>query len=106
MKMRKETLEIVRAVLLADHEVPPEERARFIAFLRSPTVPVPPPSDATAPRLIKRAEAANRLGYSTRMMDKLAASGVLRKCKLPGRVRAAGFLESDIPALIENKNEN
>jgi len=102
--MKKATLEIIRACLLADPEITPDQRTRYIAILRSPIVPTQTPQVITAPKLIKRAEAANRLGYSTRMVDKLAASGVLHKCKLPGRARAAGFLESDVDALIQNKN--
>jgi len=102
--MKKATLEIIRACLLADSEITPDQRMRYIQILRSPIGPTHTPQVITAPKLIKRAEAANRLGYSTRMMDKLAAAGVLRKCKLPGRVRAAGFLESDVDALIQNKN--
>ena len=34
-------------------------------------------------------------------MDKLAKDGTLQKHKLPGRQRAAGFLESDVIALHE-----
>ncbi len=33
-------------------------------------------------------------------IDKLAASGALPKRKLPGRVRASGFLETDLVALM------
>lgn len=52
------------------------------------------------PRLVRRAEVARRLSRSLRFVDKLAASGVLAKRKLPGRVRALGFLASDVDALI------
>ena len=99
--MTNATIEIIRAGLKADSTVTPEQRARLIAKLRQPLVPsrelTPTPTES---RLIRRAEAANKLSCSTRLVDKLAASGVLRKCKLPGRVRAAGFLETDINALI------
>ena len=55
---------------------------------------------ATKPSLIRRAEVARRMSCSIRMVDKLAAAGLLRKRKLPGRVRASGFLESDVSAFI------
>lgn len=52
------------------------------------------------PRLLRRAEAARRLGCSLRLVDRLAKDGALVKRKLPGRKRAAGILESDLLALI------
>jgi hypothetical protein len=104
--MTQATIEIIKASLKADHTISPEQRTRLIAILRSPVFPALTPPILSAPRLIKRDEAARRLSCSTRTVDKVASTDVLRKCKLPGRVRAAGFLESDIAALIENKNEN
>jgi hypothetical protein len=38
-------------------------------------------------------------------VDKLAASGVLAKRKLPGRLRASGFLASDVDGLILAENQ-
>jgi len=99
--MTNATIEIIRAGLKADSTVTPDQRTRLIALLRAPIVPAVTPQVTCAPKLIKRAEAANRLGFSTRFIDKLAADGTLRKCRLPGRVRAAGFLETDINALIQ-----
>lgn len=49
---------------------------------------------------MRRAEAAQRLSCSLRSLDRLAASGALRKRTLPGRERASGFLASDVEALI------
>lgn len=40
---------------------------------------------------------------SVRLVDKLAQEGVIEKIRLPGRVRAAGFREADILALIEGR---
>jgi len=51
-------------------------------------------------RIIRRIEAARRLSCSLRTIDKLAATGVLQRRKLPGRVRASGFLAGDIDTLI------
>jgi hypothetical protein len=51
-------------------------------------------------RCIRRNEAARLLAITLRTVDKLAASGILKKLKLPGRTRSCGFLESDVLALI------
>ncbi len=61
------------------------------------------PATTSEPRLVRRAEAARRLSRSLRFVDKLAASGVLPKRRLPNRKRAAGFLESDLNALISSQ---
>lgn len=98
--MHQTTLEIIRAGLRADTTVTPRERARLIALLRQPALSEPSPIISSKPRLVRRAEVAMRLSCSTRTVDNLAVTGVLRKCKFPGRVRAAGFLESDIESLI------
>jgi predicted DNA-binding transcriptional regulator AlpA len=95
------TLDVFRATLKADPTVSPKDRARLLALLRTPDAPVKspyPPLD-TAPRILRRAEVANRLSLSLRTVDKLP----IKKIKLPGRTRAAGFLESDINALLDQK---
>jgi len=95
------TLEIIRSGLKADPSVTLAERVRFLALLRSG--PIPPKNEqlkSDEPRLIRRAETAHQLSCSLRTVDKLAAAGVLRKRILPGRVRASGFLASDVTALI------
>lgn len=99
--MLKTTVEIIRSGLNADPSLTPADRQRVIALIRNG-----PPSTkseitaATEPRLIRRAEAARRLSCSLRTVDNLAATGTLRKRKLPGRVRASGFLESDLVTLL------
>jgi hypothetical protein len=99
--MLNTTIEILRSGLKADPTLTPHERARLLAALRQPETPKLPPEYSTEPRLIRRAETARRLSRSLRFVDKLAASGVLAKRKLPGRVRASGFLASDVDALIQ-----
>ena len=95
------TLKIVRSGLEADPTVSPSDRTRLIALLRNgQTTPEEEPATERVPRIIRRAEAANRLACSLRLVDRLAADGILTKRKLPGRVRAAGFLESDLNALL------
>jgi predicted DNA-binding transcriptional regulator AlpA len=95
------TIEIIRSGLKADPSLTPAVRARIVAMLRN-GLETPKPETATerVARIIRRAEVAQRLSCSLRMVDGLAASGVLKKRKLPGRIRASGFLESDVTALI------
>ncbi len=60
--------------------------------------PTAPPPERV-PRILRRGEVARRLSVSLRTVDKLPVA----KFKLPGRQRAAGFLESDINALLAGK---
>ena len=62
--------------------------------------PTPPP-----PRLLRRSEVAGRLGVCTRVVDDLARRGALVRRTLPGRTRAAGFLERDVDALMGARSE-
>ncbi len=61
------------------------------------------PKDPGQPRVVRRHEAARMLARSLRSVDMLAAQGLLRRIKLPGRKRGCGFLESDLLALLEIK---
>src|SRR5579872_6144146 len=95
------TLNIVRSAMDADPTVAPYERAQILADLKNCRKHSKAYSSARGePRLIRRAEVARRLSCSLRRVDQLAADGVLKKRKLPGRVRASGFLESDVATLI------
>lgn len=96
------TQDAVRALLRADPSLTPTDRNRILATLRSHGKTEPEPA-APEPRLIRRADAARRLGCSLRALDNWARTGILRKVKLPGRVRAAGFRESDLVAVIEGR---
>jgi hypothetical protein len=92
------TYDAVKAVLKADQSIIVAERNQMLAALRNGGSVKPkaqPPPDI-APRLLRRAEVARRLSISLRTVDKLP----LRKFKLPGRVRAAGFLEADVVELL------
>ena len=96
------TLKIVRSGFEADPTLTPTDRARLMAVLRNGAAPhckpeAPPPDNT--PRLLRRAEVARRLSCSLRTVDKLP----IKKIKLPGRQRAAGFLEGDVNALVCGK---
>jgi hypothetical protein len=90
--MMSHTIEIIKTALKADNSVSASDRARVLATIRH--------GGSQAPEPARLAEAAHRLGCSLRLVDRLAKDGALVKRKLPGRKRAAGFLESDVLALI------
>ena len=97
------TCNAVREILRADPSITPTDRNRLLAMLRNrgeakPTEPTP-----AEPRIVRRAEFARRMGVSLRAVDNWSRAGILEKVKLPGRVRAAGFRESDLRTLIEGK---
>ncbi|MDO9542935.1 MAG: hypothetical protein Q7J98_11530 [Kiritimatiellia bacterium] len=58
------------------------------------------PAEVRADRLLRRGEVARRLGCTPRTVDALGRAGTLHRVRLPGRVRGAGFRESEIAALI------
>jgi hypothetical protein len=98
------TIEIIRSGLKSDPSLNPADRAKILATIRNGAdTPKTCTKTTDEPRLIRRAEVARRLSCSLRTVDKLAANGVLAKRKLPGRVRASGFLATDIDALVSGK---
>ena len=101
--MQPSTLEIVKAGLRADPTVSPSERVRLLAMLRAGPDAWPATPHAV-PCLLRHDEAARRLGGVTKKtVNNLARSGLLTPVRLPGRVRALGFRESDVMALIEQR---
>lgn len=99
MRVNGTTFEIVKAALKSDVTIAPDERARLLGIIRNGDhLPA-----KNAPRLVRRAEAAQRLSVSLRMVDKLTSEGVLKKRILPGRTRGCGFLESDLLALVNGR---
>jgi hypothetical protein len=101
------TLQIIKSGLQGDPTLSPRERTLILAALRNgqatgkaeqgePTKTATP----SAPRLIRRAEAARRLGCSLRLVDRLAKDGILPKRLLPNRRRAAGIPEDAVTRLI------
>ena len=103
-------LDVFRAILKADPTVSPRDRTKILANLRSgpgmgaANLAEPPEaSQQRIQRIVRRAEAARMYGCSLRLVDRLAAQGVLKKVRLPGRKRGAGFLESDLLAVMAGK---
>ena len=98
------TIQVLKSGLQTDPTLTPSDRARLLALFRNGTDAIRPGAGTeSVARIIRRAEAARRLSCSLRTVDKLAATGVLPKRKLPGRVRASGFLESDLVSLLTQK---
>jgi len=104
------TLDVIKAGLKSDPTVSPRDRNKILATLRSgpstATINLTESHEASQQRIqriVRRAEAARMYGCSLRLMDRLAAQGVLEKVRLPGRQRGAGFRESDLLALIAGK---
>ena len=100
------TLDVIKAGLKSDPTITPLDRTRLLATLRQApdaTRAAPPPM--AGPRIVRRHEAASRLGVSLRTLDKFAKEGILPRRVLPGRKRGAGFSEADLAALIVGKGE-
>lgn len=92
--MEKATRAAIAAIIRADSTLTHGERSRLLDTLTEPNAA--PPHD----RVVRRKEAAARLGLSLRGLDLLGRQGVLPKRRLPGRKRAVGVLESDLQTLI------
>jgi hypothetical protein len=103
------TIQIIKSGLKGDPTVSPRDRIKILATLRTgpaATANASEPggtSQQRIQRIVRRAEAARMYGCSLRLVDRLAEQGVLKKVRLPGRKRGAGFLESDLLALIADK---
>ena len=97
--MQHSTFEIIRTTLKSDPTITPSERTRLLdALQQGPDKPANP--EPVCPRILRRAEAAKRLGCSLRTVDNLCKEGALKKRSFPGRTRAAGILEADLNAVI------
>ncbi len=98
--MLETTLKLITAALNTDASLSAIDRLKLAQLIRtSGSVKNQSPPERVV-RLIRRQEVAKRMACSLRTVDKLANSGVLPKRTLPGRVRASGFLESDVDTLI------
>lgn len=102
--MLETTIQVLKAGLQSDSTISPADRMRILAAIRkAANDSKSDAAPASAPRLIRRAEVARRIGCSLRLVDRLAADGILLKRRLPNRQRAAGFLEQDVTNLIAAK---
>lgn len=97
------TLDATRAVLKADPSLTATDRARILSALRNHGKAAESKTNEreSEPRLIRRSEAARRLGASLRSIDAWSKAGLLHKVRLPGRIRSFGFRETEVNKLIE-----
>jgi hypothetical protein len=105
--MLETTFAIIKSGLNADPTLTPRDRARILASLRNrdntAELEQSQSTEDKVQRIVRRREAAEMYGCSLRLIDRLAAQGVLRKVRLPGRQRGAGFLKSDLVAVMVSK---
>ena len=96
------TADAMKALLKADPSLTPLDRVRIIGSVRNhgkvaQAPVVEPPREA---RVLKRFDVARRFNRSLRFVDILAAQGVLRRVKIPGRKRACGFLAHEVERVM------
>lgn len=106
--MLQTTFQILKSGLQGDPTLSPLQRTKLLAAFRQAEKLKAEPVDESKQRIariVRRKEAAQMYSCSTRLIDRLAAQGALRKVTLPGRKRSAGFLESDLLALITAANK-
>lgn len=99
--MLPSTLEATRAIVKADPTISPGERTRILSAVRTGGKDEPAPAPTpTVDGLVRRESVAKQLSRSTRAVDYLAEQGILHRVRFPGRTRAAGFLQSEVSALL------
>lgn len=96
------TIDAVKAILRSDITIDVSDRTRLIHLLTRKGEPVA--EERKPARLIRRKEAAARLGLSLRAYDKLVGTLGLRR-KLPGRIRSCGISEADLENLVNGRTD-
>ena len=96
--MLQTTIDAVKAILAADPSVNAEDRKALAEALKKG-----PGAVAVHDRVLRRPEAASRLGVGVKALDVWKRRGVLAPVTIPGSSRALGFRESDVEALIAGK---
>ena len=95
--MKTDRIELAR---MAFCQLSKTERLEFLRTF-APDVPKVEATAALQNRIIRRLQAAERFSVSPRTLDRWAHAGLLKKRVMPGHVRAAGFVESEVAALVE-----
>ena len=96
-------LRIVKSAFAADPSISTGDRTLLFKLVRDGPPAQAAPAAPEPERILRRAEAARRMGCSLRAIDLWSRQGLLQKIRLPGRVRCAGFRERDLAALIAGK---
>jgi len=95
--MKTSTLVAIKAIFESD---PARTSADRQMLLRTLGLEEPGEPCRPADKVVSFEEAAKRLNRTTRTVHLLARRGALRKAKMPGCVRCAGVLASDLEALL------
>jgi hypothetical protein len=101
------TVDAVKALLRADPSLNATDRSRIVTTIRNHGMHdnVRARPERRGERLLTRAEVARRFDRSLRFVDKLAAEGVLERVRMPGRIRACGYRETDVERLLGKEVE-
>lgn len=97
------TADAMNALMKADPSLTSSDRHRIMAAVRNHGRVAPakqPGAGRLETRVLQRTDVARRFGRSVRFVDKLAGQGVLRRVRLPGRVRACGFLAEEVERVM------
>jgi hypothetical protein len=98
--MLKTTKDALRAILTTDQTVPEKERSKILErIFRADDGDEDRPSEPD--KILRRSQVAQMLARSPRAVDMLARQGLLKKIKLPGRTRCAGFRASAVNSFLE-----
>ena len=95
--MKTTTLTAMKAIYESD---PARTRADRELLMKTLGLDDGKGAEKPADRVVGFAEAARRLNRTPRAVHLLARRGALRKAKMPGGVRCAGVLASDLDALL------
>ena len=97
--MKTTTLTALKAIIDSD---PARTRVDRETLMKTLGLSDGEPAARPADKVVGFEEAARRLNRTPRAVHLLARRGVLRKARMPGAVRAAGVLASDLDALLAN----
>jgi len=98
--VKETTYQAVKAILKTDDSINAVERKLFLDLLRESPRRCSTQEKEPGDNILRRSEVAKLLSVSLRAIDQWAEEGILRKMKIPGRMRAIGFLRSDIERLL------
>jgi hypothetical protein len=102
--MLPQTIKLIRGVLDTDDTITARIRDAILDSCRNGH-DEGKPEQPTSDRIVTRSEVAAILARSTRGVDMLARQGLLKKIKLPGRTRCAGFKLSTVNQFLENTSQ-
>lgn len=96
--MTESTAAVLIAILKADSSITPQNRSEVLALLRNGST-----TRTTEAKLLRRAQAADKLGVSLNTLDRLCRTGALTKRKFPNRKRSAGISQAEVDAFITGR---